>query len=76
MKNDNNVNPCYGCDERHTGCDSVCFRYLFWKQEHELTRKAARADQYKTRDADAILVERNRKKRKTIQRVLERGGRK
>ena len=68
-----NINPCYRCDERHTSCHSDCFRYLFWKQEHELTRKAARADQYKTKDADAILVERNRKKRRTIQRVLERG---
>ena len=46
-----NLNPCYGCEDRHAECHAGCERYAAWKAEHE-----AEKDERYRRERPAIMT--------------------
>ena len=39
MNYSRNVNPCYGCNERHEMCHALCDRYAVWAREYAEAKK-------------------------------------
>lgn len=69
-----NVNPCYGCNERHEMCHALCDRYATWAREYAEMKEKYRRDRLGSREAFERFMDVNTRLLRRRHQTGKKGG--